>query len=385
MAPIATASTPTTSILGKTKIEGVIDPAKLAINEAIRQASNDEQAYSHLKLEVRKVDWPVLEKVEIGKDKALLADPDTDFSNLFRNATLVKHLGPRIGTEIVGIKLNNLDEIQKNELALLTARRHVVIFRDQDDFTIDEQIDLLSYFGPLHKHPTASYPNINGKDYEEVVVIRSGFEFKPGDPKWHSDATFEIQPPAYTALKIIEAPSVGSDTHWASGYALYDTLSESLREYLEAHTAIHSDIDLSKSAASFGGYARRPPVYTEHPLVITHPVTGYKSIFVNSNFTKSIVGVPKGESDAILNYLYHLINTVQEHKVRVKWENNTVALWDNRGTFHTGTSDYAPQFRIGTRVTAIGDSPVYDPKGKSEAADIEEKVKKALKEYSLSN
>lgn len=386
MAPTTAEFEPTVKQQGKTKIEGEIDYVKLAINEEIRKKYGDKDSYKHLIPKTpQPIEWPVLEKVEIPQDKALLADPNTKFEKLYKDATLVKHLGPRIGTEIHGVSLNQLDDDQKNELALLLTNRHVLIFREQKDFTLDQQLDLFRYFGPLHRHHVNQYPEIEGRSYDEVALIKSGFSFKSGDPKWHSDATFELQPPAYTALHVVEAPSVGSDTHFASSYALYDFLSPALREYLSEHTAIHSDIDLYNTGVTLGLHPRRKPIETEHPIIRTHPITGFQALFVNRNFTKRIVGVPPAESNAILEYLFKITESLQEHKVRIKWEPNTVVVWDNRGAIHAGTDDYYPQYRIGSRTTAIGDSPIYDPNGKSEQEFIDEKVKIAVEKFHQEN
>ncbi|KAF9937893.1 hypothetical protein BGZ65_000841 [Modicella reniformis] len=43
------------------------------------------------------------------------------------------------------------------------------------------------------------------------------------------------------------------------------------------------------------------------------------------------------------------------------WEKNSVAIWDNRSTFHTGVPDFRPYNRRGFRVTFSGEIPYYDP------------------------
>ena len=48
-------------------------------------------------------------------------------------------------------------------------------------------------------------------------------------------------------------------------------------------------------------------IETVHPVVRVHPVTGWKSIFVDPASTRYIVGVPKAESDMILKYLFELV------------------------------------------------------------------------------
>ena len=86
----------------------------------------------------------------------------------------------------------------------------------------------------------------------------------------------------------------------------------------------------AEGSRALGRPIRRDPIVTEHPLVRTNPVTGWKSVFFNPGFVISIVGVPKVESDAIINYLNEVIATSLDLHVRFQWGKNDVAFWDNR-------------------------------------------------------
>lgn len=128
------------------------------------------------------------------EDRALKADPT--FKSLLANASIT-HLEPKIGSEIRGIQLHELTNAQKDELALLTAERGVVFFRDQD-LTIDQQLDLGRYYGPLHVHQNFGHP----EGYPEVHVVYqtvegSGVFLKRHmlDPvaEWHTDVSYERQ------------------------------------------------------------------------------------------------------------------------------------------------------------------------------------------------
>ncbi len=146
--------------------------------------------------------------------------------------------------------------------------------------------------------------------------------------------TYEIQPPSYTSLKLLTGPprGGGGDTLWASQYAAYDLLSPGMQRYLETLTALHSAEMQAEGSRAAGRPVRREPIISEHPLVRTHPVTGWKSLFFNPGFVTKIVGVPKVESDAIIRLLNEVIATTQESHVRYQWRQNDVAIWDNRIT-----------------------------------------------------
>ena len=86
------------------------------------------------------------------------------------------------------------------------------------------------------------------------------------------------------------------------------------------------------------------------------------------------MGIPKGESDAILKYLFNLIATSQEATVRFKWNEGDVALWDNRVSVHTATYGFYPERRHGVRVTTHGEVPYYDEKGTSQQAAYDAEI-----------
>lgn len=95
--------------------------------------------------------------------------------------------------------------------------------------------------------------------------------------------TYEVQPPSYTSLKVLNGPprGGGGDTLWASQYAVYDLLSPGMQKYLEGLEALHSAQIQADGSIALGRTVRREPVVTKHPLIRTHPVTGWKSVFFN--------------------------------------------------------------------------------------------------------
>lgn len=95
-------------------------------------------------------------------------------------------------------------------------------------------------------------------------------------------------------------------------------------------TALHSAVAQADGSRSAGLHVRREPIETIHPVVRVHPVTGWKSVYVNPGFTRRILGVPKVESDTILKLLFHIAASSPDHQVRFKWEENSIAFWDNR-------------------------------------------------------
>ncbi|KAJ9644629.1 hypothetical protein H2199_003592 [Coniosporium tulheliwenetii] len=340
-----------------------------------RTVVENHEHYEHEELLPRfpNVHWNALTEVPY-HDKGLEGDPQ--YRNLLSSATDIFDHTPKIGTEICGVHLAQLTDAQKNDLARLIATRGVVFFRNQNDFDINAQRELGAYFGKLHRHATTSVPRRPG--LEDVHVVYAGEQFK--DMRaiftptflWHSDVTYEIQPLAYTSLKVLTGPprGGGGDTHWSSQYAAYDALSPSMQRYLESLTAQHSAQMQADGSRALGRAVRRDPIITEHPLVRTHPVTGWKSLFFNPGFVTKIIGVPKTESEHVISYLNEVIVTTQEMHVRFQWGKNDVAFWDNRICNHSASYGFAPHRRHAVRVACHGEKPVFDPAGKSQEEEL---------------
>lgn len=305
----------------------------------------------------------------------------SDKKHLYAAATKVDHLTVNIGTELHGFQIKELSDAAKDDLARLVQERGVVVLRGQE-LEPDELVKTGRYFGapqrPLHQHPSSGVPRArtwNGTSLDDIHTVWHDENMKPTDTLYtstelyHSDNSYELNPPSWTALYNITNPKHGGgDTIFSSCYGLYDALSPSMREYLEGLTALHSGVEQAEGATKAGTHLRRGAVETEHPVIRTNPVTGWKSVFVNPAFTRHIVGVPKVESDTILNMLYTLMNTSPQLALRVRWEEKTMVIWSNSAVNHSATFDHwRPEpscRRHALRVAATGEIPsLYLPDG----------------------
>jgi len=156
-----------------------------------------------------------------------------------------------------------------------------------------------------------------------------------------------------------EVPSVGGDTLYASMHAAYDGLSPGLQHTLEGLSAVHSSRHVFGKDRKEGkadnrlGNPDQAKQDALHPMVIRHPSTGRKALYVNGNFTIGIDGWTEEESKPLLEYLYaHAANP--EYTCRFRWENGSIAMWDNRVTWHRALNDYPGQLRSMHRITLEG-------------------------------
>jgi taurine dioxygenase len=263
-----------------------------------------------------------------------------------------------LGAEIRGVNLAELDDETFAEIKRAFLEYLVIFFRDQD-ITPVQQIAFGKRFGELHIHPFI--PSLPGHD--EIIQLWA----KSGDEEnlrlansWHPDLSYTNDPPLAAILRAIQVPPRGGDTIWVNLYKAYDTLSDRMKEIISDMKAVH---DVTKTyrrqeLQSEGGaerywntFQKAPPV--EQPLVKVHPETGKKLLYISELTTTHIVGLHPLESDAILNMLFKHLDWKELH-CRFYWENNSIAMWDNRCTAHYAVRDYTEERHM-HRVTVLGD------------------------------
>ncbi|KAL3476206.1 hypothetical protein BJX99DRAFT_270625 [Aspergillus californicus] len=305
---------------------------------------------------------PPLQEIQPPEDRALFADPKKEA--LLSAATKVKHLTPYIGTELQGIQLSQLDEKQKDELALLVAERGVVFFREQD-LTLDGQYALTEHYGIQDRDP-------NQVDPRHVTILGRGGDIRAYEhassafAEFHSDHSFDINPPSYTMLRMVKTPEYGGDTLFTSQTALFDKLSPTFQNTLQGLHGVHSSEHVYINTINSGGTTFRPPVRREHPLVRTHPVTRLKSLFYNPAFVINIAELKGSEALHVLNFLREHLHSADDLSVRWHWEAGSVALWDNRVVAHRAIpGGYDTEEREGKRTAVYGEKPFYDSASRS--------------------
>ncbi|KAL9110269.1 MAG: hypothetical protein Q9227_005176 [Pyrenula ochraceoflavens] len=294
---------------------------------------------------------------------------DGNFSDLLSSSAQIEDLTPTIGSVVRGTQLSKLSSAGKDQLALLTAQRKVIAFRDQDfaDQPIADAISFATYFGRLHIMPVSGCP----LGYPEIhVVHRSAQDTsvqqllanRTTSAVWHGDVTYEEQPPGTTMMYILDGPKTGGDTIFADMVEAYKRLSPVFQERLHGLTAFHSGIEQVEASKAQGGIARREATTCEHPIVRTHPATGEKALFVNPQYTRYIVGMKKEESDALLKFLYDHIAFGIDFHVRLRWEPKTVVVFDNRVVNHSGLLDWIDGSRRHlARLTPQAERPFETP------------------------
>ena len=259
----------------------------------------------------------------------------------------VKKCSPTIGAEIGNIDLTRpFTDLELAEVKRAFTEHSVLFFRNQK-ISFDDHARLGEYFGPLGSHVGKK---THSKPSDDPRVRKFHFDEKSeavSGNVWHSDQSCAPHPPLGSILYMHTIPADGGgDTMFSSMYAAYEGLSDRMKAYLEGLTAVHDGVPV------FGDGTPR----ARHPVIVRHPESGRKLLFVNEGFTAYIEGVPKHEGIGVLRMLFAHIQR-PEYCFRFRWEPHSIAFWDNRCAQHYATDDYWPQVRSGFRVQIEGVQP----------------------------
>ena len=245
-------------------------------------------------------------------------------------------LGPEVGPAVAGA----------------LAEYHVLAVEARD-MRPEQHVALARHFGELEHH---EFFNNLGPGLEHITVLDSS----RGDRSnmWHIDEQFLNRPPIVTMTHAQLLPSYGGDTSFISLHAAYEALSPAMHRYLDGLTALH-DLALISEMAWQGGSGGPEQLaesllkgkYASHPVVLVHPVTGRRALYVSPTYTRFIEGVPRPESRVVLDYLNEHVQK-PEFGYRHRWEPGDLLVWDNRSVMHHAAFDFEDR-RIMYRISVI--------------------------------
>lgn len=291
----------------------------------------------------------------------------------------VTPLAAAMGAKISDVELSNLSDAQFEEIENALYRHKMIYFRDQRLRHADQQEFTLRFgqFGTdAYTKGMPGHPNIQPliKEPETRVKVIFG-------EGWHTDSPFLPRPPSISMLYGVDMPPFGGDTIWTNTALAYDCLSDTMKTLL-APLKVHMsaidvlnefdrqnrkiggalsdqtgesrqnrvgdmELDLERQSMIDGNY---------HPLVRTHPVTGERALYVEQSYSQGIEGLTEEEARPLLDFLVSHI-THPSFSCRLRWENNTFVVWDNRSCLHQAFNDYDGYRRELYRTTVMGEVP----------------------------
>jgi len=232
--------------------------------------------------------------------------------------------------------------------------QHAVLTFPDQPLTDDQQVVFSRYFGELEVPLAAQMANPSMRRFDRLELGDiSNFDGKNTDKLrerddsrrmyalanrlWHSDASFRAIGAGYTLLHARIVPGKGGNTEFADMRAAYDALDDATKAEVEdmvtEHSIVFSREQIGFAVQGDGNPDNLRPV--RHRLVVTHPVTGRKSLYLSSHIG-GIVGWPVPEARAF-------IRDLTEHATQRRfvyshpWKVGDLVMWDNRMVMHRAT------------------------------------------------
>ena len=260
------------------------------------------------------------------------------------------------GAVVSGLQLASITDDELAKLRTLFAENGLLFFRDQV-LPPEEHLRFARRFGDIVVNKffktTAEYPEIAEvrKEKNQQTNIGGG---------WHTDHSYDDEPALGSILVARTLPTSGGNTRFADLAAAYDALPEDLKKRIEGLYAVHSNKHLygenglyriTDLAEQLGGMDRVGDA--THPVVIRHPQSGRKVLYVNPGHTIQFQGWDFADSRELLDELYAHVSQPQ-FTCSFNWQPGSVTFWDNRRTWHMADNDYQGQQRLMHRITLAG-------------------------------
>ena len=267
-------------------------------------------------------------------------------------------MAPRCGVEVSGVSLADCSDEQMGAIRQTIYEHGVAVFRDQE-FSPEDHIKFGRRWGGIDVN---NYFPLQ-EDFNEIAVVKKEPDQQTNiGGAWHTDHSYDQIPAMGSVLVARHLPPKGGDTMWAHMGAAYESLSDELKTAVEGLEAFHTADHVYKTDGLYaqtdmGKNLRGQDLKTGavHPVVIRHPKTGKKMLYVNGGFTINFVGQTREESLPLLQQLLDAA-LLEDNQCRLEWKPGTIAIWDNRTTWHNAINDYQGHYREMHRITLSGEA-----------------------------
>lgn len=295
---------------------------------------------------------------------------------LERQKVMVRPTGAALGADIEGVDLARALSAE-TVAAIKEAWSDHLVLRFRGQALEDEALMAFSrHFGELDWAPVIAAARVKTADGQEVESAEEGKSYvsvisniiENGraigalgayESIWHTDMSYNAEPPSASALYALEVPPAGGDTGFANMYLAYETLPDELRRQVAGRSCRH---DASRNSA--GELRRGMREITDpreapgasHPITRTHPVTGRKALFLGRRRNAYIEGLDLADSEALLDALWAHA-TQRQFNWYQQWRKGDLVLWDNRCVLHRRDEFDPDTRRLMHRTQIKGDRP----------------------------
>ncbi len=250
--------------------------------------------------------------------------------------------GRALGVEVRGIDLTKLGDAAFARLIQVWHQYSVVLIRNQR-LSDQELIAFSRRLGDLDWAPIQETGRRFVEGLPEIYIVSNvKVNGEPigslgdGEAVWHTDMSYLEVPPKASILYSLEVPPLGGNTSFCTMYGIYESLPQTLKDRIAGLKIKHD------GTYNSGGYVRQGVTPTDdprtspgavHPLVCTHPDTGWRMLYLGRRRNAYLVGLELAESDALLDELWSFVDRPEFAWEHV-WRVGDLVLWDNRCTMH---------------------------------------------------
>ncbi len=250
--------------------------------------------------------------------------------------------GRALGVEVRGIDLTKLGDAAFARLIQVWHQYSVVLIRNQR-LSDQELIAFSRRLGDLDWAPIQETGRRFVEGLPEIYIVSNvKVNGEPigslgdGEAVWHTDMSYLEVPPKASILYSLEVPPFGGNTSFCTMYGIYEALPQTLKDRIAGLKIKHD------GTYNSGGYVRQGVTPTDdprtspgavHPLVCTHPDTGWRMLYLGRRRNAYLVGLELAESDALLDELWSFVDRPEFAWEHV-WRVGDLVLWDNRCTMH---------------------------------------------------
>ena len=250
--------------------------------------------------------------------------------------------GQALGAEIRNLDLRNLSDSEFDSIHDAWLNHLVVLLRAQQ-LTDEDLIRFSRRLGNLDWAPVQETGRRFVEGHPEIYVVSNVIEngvpigsLGAGEAVWHTDMSYLETPPKASLLYALEVPRAGGNTYFCNMYLAYQHLPASLKRRASGLQVKHDGTYNSGGYVRQGLTAVNDPVTSPgayHPLVVTHPETGRRALYLGRRRNAYLGGLSLAESEALLDELWSYA-TRDEIVWHNEWQAGDVVLWDNRCTMH---------------------------------------------------
>lgn len=281
-------------------------------------------------------------------------------------ALKTKRLTNKFGVEITDLDLSQpIDDATIADIWKVWNEQGLVLIRNQT-LTPEQHIEFSRRFGALDQH--AALEPFRHPQYDEIFMVSTiPVNGKPSASEnvgrhWHSDLSYTLHPAMGSLFHCQVVPDVGGDTLFASTTAAYESLSDRMKELIDPLWSVHDYLSTPTQKLKSPEVLQRlrelhRPI--AQPLVLTHPVTGRKALYIAETLITHFVGMTPEESQPLVRFLFnHTVDPLYTY--RHKWTKGDFIMWDNRSLIHIALSDFEKgAHRLFFRTTVLGEQRGY--------------------------